>query len=141
MTEKQILKQEQKWAVQKDLLERKQKIDKEKAEFQAEKKRLTTTKKLVVFLFLNCTIIEIFTGVITLMSVQSSVYTGMAPDMTPLVTLIGAVVGEVIGFAVYSAKSAKENSVNGITYAKMMMENGYSDFNEVEGATDDELVG
>ena len=32
------------------------------------------------------------------------------------VTLIGSVIGEVIGFAIYSLKSAKENSEGGIVY-------------------------
>ena len=46
----------------------------------------------------------------------------MAPDFSPLVALIGAVIGEVIGFAVYSLKSAKENTKNGIVYEQAMLE-------------------
>ena len=42
------------------------------------------------------------------------------PDFTPLVALIGAVVSEVVGYAVYALKSAKENTVGGITYESAM---------------------
>ena len=43
-------------------------------------------------------------------------YHGNSIDFSPLVTLIGSVIGEVIGFAIYSLKSAKENSEGGIVY-------------------------
>ena len=71
---------------------------------------------LILFLFINCTIIELFTGWATIQSIQLTIQTGLAPDFTPLVTLIGAVVGEVTGFAVYAAKSTKENTAGGIVY-------------------------
>ena len=48
--------------------------------------------------------------------VSYSLITGNAIDFSPLVTLIGSVIGEVIGFAIYSLKSAKENSEGGIIY-------------------------
>lgn len=81
-----------------------------------QKKKMSTTKKLILFLFINCTIIEIFTGIVTLQNLYLAYKVGVSIDFSPLVTLIGAVVGEVMGFAVYAAKSAKENCENGIVY-------------------------
>jgi hypothetical protein len=70
---------------------------------------MSTSKKLILFLFINCTIIELFTIFVTLKSFTLAAATGLAVDFTPLVTLIGAIVGEVIGFAIYSLKAVREN--------------------------------
>lgn len=87
-----------------------------------EKKKISTSKLLMLFLFINCTIIELFTGWVTIQMFQCAIMWGMGLDFTPLVTLIGSVVGEVIGFAVYAIKAAKENTQGGITY--MLTERG-----------------
>ena len=58
--------------------------------------------------------------------------TGMV-DFSPIVTLIGAVVGEVIGFAIYAAKSTKENTEGGIIYQNMMNEFELNTREEAEG--------
>ena len=58
--------------------------------------------------------------------------TGMV-DFSPIVTLIGAVVGEVIGFAIYAAKSTKENTEGGIVYQNMMNEFELNTKEEIEG--------
>lgn len=79
-------------------------------------KKINTTKKIVLFLFINCTIIELFTGWVTIQSLMLAENYMMPVDFTPLVTLIGAVVSEVLGFAIYAVKSAKENSKGGIVY-------------------------
>lgn len=132
--EKVLIKEEQDWAKNKQLLKRKIKIEKDKAKLRnslKDKSKLTTTKLLILFLFINCTIIEIFTGWATIQSLQLALQTGLAPDFTPLVTLIGAVVGEVIGFAVYAAKSTKENTSGGIIYDTAMQNNENTDTNSV----------
>lgn len=119
MNEKALAREEQDWAKNKKLLKRKIKMEKQKAKLKnslKDKPKLTTTKLLILFLFLNCTVIELFTGWATYQSLQLVLQTGLAPDFTPLVTLIGAVVGEVIGFAVYAVKSVKENTCGGIVY-------------------------
>ena len=122
--------EEQQWEVQKDLIQRKQKIAKEKTELIKRQKKLekdraklnkkdkkiTTTKLLILFLFINCTIIELFTGWATIQSLRLALLTNLSPDFTPLVTLIGTVVGEVFGFAIYALKSAKENTEGGVVY-------------------------
>ena len=48
---------------------------------------------------------------------------GTMIDFTPLVALIGAVVGEVFSYAIYSLKSAKENTVGGIVYDSIINNN------------------
>ena len=42
------------------------------------------------FLFFNCTAIEIFTGIVTIMNINIAREIGISPDLTPLVTLISA---------------------------------------------------
>lgn len=118
LDEKDIIREEKLWAKQKGLIERKQKIAKEKRELRP--KLFTTTKLLIFFLFVNCTIIEIFTGWATIQSLNNSLITGQYADFSPLIALIGAVVGEVMGFAIYAVKSTKENTAGGIIYDQTM---------------------
>ena len=122
MIDKKILEQEEAdWEVERDLIKRKQKIENEKDELNKKKKKIATTKLLISFLFINCTLIELFTGWAIIQSLNLSMVTGLAPDFTPLVTLIGAVVGEVLGFAVYALKSSKENCQGGLIYDTAML--------------------
>ena len=126
LDEKKLVQEEKDWAKNKQLLKRKIKIEKDKTKLinsLENKTKLTTTKLLILFLFMNCSIIELFTGWATIQSIQLALQTGLAPDFTPLVTLIGAVVGEVVGFAIYAVKSTKENTKNGITYDIAMRQN------------------
>lgn len=106
------------WKQEKDLLIKEQQMEKEKSEVlkKQEKRKLSTTKRLTFFLFINCTIIEIFTLYVTLKQLNM----GMGVDLTPLQMLITTIVGEVIVFAVYSLKSLKENTKGGIIYQAAM---------------------
>lgn len=79
-------------------------------------KKQTTSKKLIVFLFVNCVIIEIFSMAMIALNVVFSKSTGYTPDFSPLNALIGAIVAEVVGFGIYAAKSALENREGGVTY-------------------------
>lgn len=124
MTEKEresILQEEKEWQEDKIFLEKQKKVFEEKKNFFKQKK-ISTSKLLILFLFLNCTAIEIFTGWVTIQSIALVSTTMMMPDFSPLVTLIGAVVSEVIGFAIYSIKAAKENTKGGIVYDTAMKE-------------------
>lgn len=112
-----IEKEQKEWEQEKEILTHKNKIQEEK---KALKKKLPTSKLLVFFLFLNCSIIELFTMFVTLQSLFLAQQNGMMPDFTPLVTLIGAVVGEIIGFAVYALKAKAENVAGGIEYEREM---------------------
>lgn len=80
------------------------------------KKKISCTKLIVLFLFINCTLVELFTGWVTIQNLILAQTVGVALDFTPLNTLVGTVVAEVLGFAIYAAKSTKENSKGGIVY-------------------------
>lgn len=136
LKENEIIKEEQEWQEQKGLIERKQKIEQEKKQLKG--KKITTTKWLILFLFINCTLIELFTGWSTIQSLRLSALTGQSVDFSPLVTLIGAVVSEVIGFAIYAIKSAKENCKNGITYEKAMNDLALNNLEDGKGSEDEQ---
>lgn len=120
--ERDLIIAERRWQREKPLREREYKLKEDQRQFkETHRPKLSTSKLLIIFLFINCTIIEIFTGYVTLKSLDIATMTFMMPDFTPLVTLIGAVVSEVIGFAIYAIKSAKENTSGGIVYETAMM--------------------
>ena len=85
--------------------------------------KIPTSKLLILFLFINCTLIELFTGWTTVQSFKLANELMITPDFTPLVTLIGAVVSEVIGYAIYSLKAMKENTSGGIVYDSALNNN------------------
>lgn len=119
--ERDITIKEHRWQREKEVLERKYKLKQEKREFKKQfLPKISTSKLLILFLFINCTIIELFTGFVTLKSLDLTTLTMANPDFTPLVALIGAVVSEVVGYAVYALKSAKENTAGGIIYETAM---------------------
>ena len=119
--ERDITIKEHRWQREKEVLERKYKLKQEKREFKKQfLPKISTSKLLILFLFINCTIIELFTGFVTLKSLDLTTLTMANPDFTTLVALIGAVVSEVVGYAVYALKSAKENTAGGITYETAM---------------------
>ena len=62
------------------------------------KKRVTTTKVFMWFIFINCAVIEIY-------SMYAMFVLG---DLSALNALIGAVIGEAMAFAVYCAKAYNE---------------------------------
>lgn len=73
------------------------------------KKPLTFGKMALIFLLLNCTVIEIYAMVVMF----------IFADLSPLTVLISSVVGECIGLISYNIKSQKENTGpngEGITY-------------------------
>ena len=105
-----------------DLKEDKKEVKNRKKE---QKKDITTTKFLMLFLFTSCSIIQIFTLVVTVLSMIAGVY-----DFTALQMLITAVVGEVIAFAVYSIKSLKQNTKGGIIYETAMWNKKENQFNQ-----------
>lgn len=124
-----IAKQYTKWEKEKPLIMAEQDLKEEKKEIKnrkkEQKKSLTTTKFLMLFLFISCSIIQIFTLVVTFMSILAGVY-----DFTALQMLITAVVGEVVAFAVYSVKSLKENTKGGIIYETAMWNKQDNNFNQ-----------
>ena len=81
--------QEKLWLQLKPILNRQNKIEQEKKEIINERHRIklpTWSKLLLVFLFINFTILEIFVGWITVQSFNLAYATGALPDFPPLVT-------------------------------------------------------
>lgn len=129
---KRIKRAIKKWEKQKIYLQQKNKINKEKE--QLKKKKISTSKILIFLLFINCSVIEIFTGIVTLKSLSLSMIYGSSTDFSPLVALIGAVLSESIGYAIYSLKAAKENTAGGLVYETKMLE--LENFTTKEGEVD-----
>ena len=118
----QLIKESQQWEKEKEYLIKKRKLRNDKKDFFTFRPRLMSTSKLLtLFLFLNCTTIEIFTGWVTVMNIHNAKELMITPDLSPLNIIIGAVIGETIGFAIYSIKAAKENSKGGIVYQQAML--------------------
>ena len=113
---REVEKEERRWQLEKPLRERQAAVRKSKAEFENKKRKISTSKLLIIFLFVNCTLIEIFTGWAMVKMLSLAFVAGTMIDFTTLVALIGAVVGEVFGYAIYSLKATKENTVGGIVY-------------------------
>lgn len=111
----ELEEEEKQWAQEKKLLDRVHILKSEREQYKEKKKKISTSKLLILFLFINCSLVELFTGWATIKMLDVAFSTGLI-DFTPLVALIGAVVGEVLGYAIYSLKAAKENTLNGITY-------------------------
>ena len=112
------------WKEQKPVLQLSNKIEQEKKEIKVERNKIilpTWSKILLILLFINFTLLEIFIGWVTIQSFQLAFATGGSPDFTPLVTLISLVVGETISYGIYSAKSKAENVEGGIIYESTML--------------------
>ena len=128
----QVVAKQKYWEKEKPLLMIEQDLKKDKKEtkdrYKAQKQSLTTTKFLMLFLFTSCSIIQVFTLVVTIMSMIAGVY-----DFTALQMLITAVVGEVVAFAIYSIKSLKQNTKGGIIYETAMWKNEKQFNQEVKG--------
>lgn len=113
------------WDAERPFIERQNAIDEEKNEVLGRKKELhfpSWGKILLIFLFINFTILEIFIGWVTIKSFALALAIGVMPDFTPLITLIGAVIGETISYGIYSAKSKAENTEGGVVFEKAKWE-------------------
>lgn len=104
------------WEEERPLIEQKNRIKQERKELRKKYKKLSYSKFLLIFLFINFTLLELFIAWVTIYCFSF----GGQPDFTPLVTLIGAVAGETISYWIYAAKSKAENTEGGIVYQSMM---------------------
>lgn len=119
-----VNQQVENWQIEKENLEKQSKIRHEyQVLTESTPSKLSMSKKALIFLFINCTMIEIFTGWVTIRNFDLAFAMGIMPDYTPLVALIGAIVGEVIGLASYYVKSTKENTRGGITFESAAAQN------------------
>lgn len=113
------------WAERKSLIERQNAIDAEQKELTEAHKKIkfpSWSKLLLIILFINFTILEIFVGWVTIHSFAVASIIGVMPDFTPLITLLGAVIGETVSYGIYSAKSKAENTEGGIVYEQAKWE-------------------
>ena len=133
---KQLDKEEEIWAVERSNIERRNKIKQERKKLKHSGgwSNLTTSKKILIIVFINCIIIEIFTGVIIIKALDIAAADGMTADLSPLVALIPAIGGQVGSLISYNIKSQKENTEGGITYLNAQQQ--YK-----QGATSGGLVG
>ncbi len=113
--QRQLKKQLKYWQIEKQIILQKQDLEQEKKKiknrYKKQRKELTTSKFLMLFLFISCSAIQFFTIMLTFKSIDLGYV-----DFSALQSLIIAVVAQVIGFAIYSLKSLKENTVGGIVY-------------------------
>ena len=117
----QLKEQLQLWQLEKQIILQKQDLQQEKKKvknrYKEERKKLTTSKFLMLFLFISCSAIEFFTIFLTFKSLNMGYI-----DFSALQSLITAVVAQVVGFAVYALKSTKENTKGGIVYQTAILE-------------------
>lgn len=99
-------------------------------------KKISFGKLLLIFFFINCIALEIFTAYVTVVSLNMAISIGAFPDFTPLITLLGEVIGQAVAYAIYCAKSVKENTEGGIIYEQAMQK-----LSEKEVPNDDSVVG
>ena len=135
-----ITKQLENWAIQKEILIQEQDLKEQKKKIKnrgkEQRKKLSMSKRLTLFLFINCTIIQLFTLYITYKSFE----TGMG-DLSALHILITAVVAEVIAFAIYSLKSLKQNTAGGIVYETALLDYGKQQSEYCQNLQNDDLKG
>lgn len=110
-----LKKQLRYWQIEKQILLKKEYLKEErkqlKNKFKPQHKKLSTSKFLMLFLFISCSVIELSTIILTFKSFNLGNI-----DFSAMQSLIAAVVAQVVGFAIYSLKSLKENTVGGIVY-------------------------
>lgn len=122
------------WDIRRPLIETQNQIEEEQKELQIthrKNKFPAWSKVLLIILFTNFTVLEIFIGWVTVKSFSLALSIGMMPDFTPLITLIGAVIGQTLSYGIYSSKSKAENTEGGITYemARWQMEQNMNMYN------------
>lgn len=124
--ERYITSQEKIWNKEKILLEKEYAIKAErrslKEKYKEKKNKIANSKLLIWFLFINCTVIELFTIYVIIKELGLAANGILTPDLSPLMALITTVVAEVIGFGIYALKSTKENTEGGIIYETAMRE-------------------
>lgn len=122
--EKRAEVERRRWEREKLVLESEQQIEEERYALKKRSwdRKLPFVKILMIFLFINFTILEIFTGWVTISSFTLAYAIGVMPDFTPLITLLGAIIGETLSFGIYSAKAKAENTKGGIVFESAMRE-------------------
>lgn len=90
----------------------KQEVKKIKHSNDKAKKQLSFSKIAVIFIFINCFVIELYSMVVMV----------LFHDLTSLGSLVMAVLGQCVSLTGYFIKSTKENTSQGIVYETAMYE-------------------
>jgi hypothetical protein len=134
--QRQVKLDSQIWEEKKPYIEAQNNIKQEKESLRKKAPHIPYSKLLLLFLFINFTILEIFIGWVTVKCLALAFLLGTAPDFTPLVTLVGAVMGQTISYGIYAAKSKAENTQGGLVYDQARWE-----FEANNNSNDEEGVG
>lgn len=112
------------WQIEKPILEQNQLIKQEKdlIKCRDQKRKTAFGKLLMIFLFINFTVLELFTGWVTIKSFSLAYTIEQMPDFSPLITLLGAVIGETLSYGIYCHKAKAENTEGGIVFESAMHE-------------------
>lgn len=92
-----------------------------------QKKPMSASKKFILYLFINCTLVEAAIIFLIFYSFPFAKDVGTLPSFEPLTTLISTVVAETIAFGIYSVKALKENTKGGVVYDAAMAETQKND--------------
>lgn len=115
-----IAEKEKRWAKRKEELIREQKL---KADMAKYKKPLSMSKKMLIYIVVNCTVVQVY-AMVAMFVLQ---------DLSALYALITAVVGETIAFFIYEIKAARENtSEHGTTVLAMKRQHELEDREPVQ---------
>lgn len=115
-----IAEKEKRWAKRKEVLIREQKL---KADMAKYKKPLSMSKKMLIYIVVNCTVVQVY-AMVAMFVLQ---------DLSALYALITAVVGETIAFFIYEIKAAKENTLeHGTTVLAMKRQHELEDREPVQ---------
>lgn len=90
----------------------KQEIERIKHSNDEKRQHLSFSKVAVIFIFINCFIIELYSMVVMV----------LFHDLTSLGSLVMAVLGQCVSLMGYFIKSTKENTSQGIVYETAMYE-------------------
>lgn len=133
--EKKAARRYARWQREKTILEQEREILEQKQELTSRiwKIKMPFSKLFVIFLFINFTLLEVFTVWITIQSFTLAYAIGMMPDFSPLITLLGAILGQTLSFGIYSYKSKAENTQGGIVYDLAMAEMNQNNFEQTVG--------
>ena len=115
-----IAEKEKRWAKRKEVLIREQKL---KADMAKYKKPLSMSKRMLIYIVVNCTVVQVY-AMVAMFVLQ---------DLSALYALITAVVGETIAFFIYEIKAARENtSEHGTTVLAMKRQHELEDREPVQ---------
>ena len=115
-------------------VKRKQEIYEIRHSNDPERRKPAYSKLLVAFIFIDCLVIQVFI-------MRMIAKTGDMTQISSLIGLIGTLFVQGMSLISYNAKSAKENSAQGIIYEMAMKDSNDQITNNMSDDIDDDAVG